>query len=88
MYLPSKLSLTPLIHATSPTIPINPILHPLTTSAGLSSVSTIEAIAHTARAAGLDESSFRNLLLLFRLQKLRVLDRVRQGNNALIVAVI
>ena len=48
---------------------------------GLFSVSTIEAIAHTAHAAGLDDASFHNLLLLFRLQKLRVLDRVRQGNR-------
>ena len=45
-------------------------------------MSTIEAIAHTAHAAGLDDQSFHNLLLLFRLQKLRVLDRVRQGNSS------
>jgi hypothetical protein len=49
---------------------------------GLSSVSTIEAIAHTARAAGLPPAEADALLQLFRLQKLRVLGRVQQGGKA------
>jgi hypothetical protein len=49
---------------------------------GHSAVSTIEAIAHTARAAGLDDVDYETLLLLFRLQKHRVLSRVQSGGKA------
>ena len=44
-------------------------------------MSTIEAIAHTARAAGLRDSELDHLLLLFRLQKLRVLRAMEAGGK-------
>lgn len=46
---------------------------------GHSAVSTIEAIAHAAREAGLSPSEHKDLLLLFRLQKYRVLTNVKVG---------
>lgn len=48
---------------------------------GHSAVSTIEAIAHTALAAGLSTPQFDDLLLLFRLQKWRVMRSVRDGGK-------
>ena len=48
---------------------------------GHSAVSTIEAIAHTALAAGLSSPQFDDLLLLFRLQKWRVMNSVRGGGK-------
>lgn len=48
---------------------------------GHSAVSTIEAVAHTARAAGLGSSEQDDLLVLFRLQKLRVLRAMRAGGK-------
>jgi hypothetical protein len=42
-------------------------------SEGHSAVSTIEAVAHTAKAAGMNEKDFNDLLILFRLQKYRVI---------------
>ena len=48
---------------------------------GHSAVSTIEAIAHTALAAGLSSPQFDDLLLLFRLQKWRVMCSVRGGGK-------
>jgi hypothetical protein len=41
---------------------------------GHAAVSTIEAIAHTAHSAGLDSKSVKDLLVLFELQKYRVLN--------------
>jgi DTW domain-containing protein YfiP len=46
---------------------------------GNSALSTIEAIAYTAAAAGLDTNRMNELLCLFQAQKYRVLDRVSQG---------
>jgi DTW domain-containing protein YfiP len=48
---------------------------------GKHAVSTIEAIAYSAKAAGLDEKSFQQLLLLFRLQKYRVLQNTRENGK-------
>ena len=48
---------------------------------GHSAVSTIEAIAHTALAAGLSLAQFDDLLLLFRLQKWRVIHSMRSGGK-------
>jgi hypothetical protein len=48
---------------------------------GHGAVSSIEAIAHAAAAAGLDSGSVETLLLLFNLQKYRVLDRVKTGGR-------
>lgn len=42
---------------------------------GKAAVSTIEAIAHAAKAAGCEEAQYDALLTLFRLQKLRVLGK-------------
>jgi hypothetical protein len=49
---------------------------------GHSAVSTIEAIAHTARAAGTLEENIESLLVLFQLQKHRVLRKVEDGGKA------
>ena len=49
---------------------------------GHSAVSTIEAIAHTAFAAGLPLNKYEDLLILFKLQKYRVLNRVLEGGKA------
>eukprot|EP01038_Epipyxis_sp_PR26KG_P016058 gene16058-21807_t len=46
---------------------------------GHSAVSTIEAIAHTAKEAGIIEDDFNSLLCLFRLQKYRVLQNITKG---------
>lgn len=48
---------------------------------GHSSVSTIEAIAHTAHAAGLSHEKKENLLTFFRVQKLRVLQKIEDGGK-------
>ena len=48
---------------------------------GHSAVSTIEAICYAAAAAGLHESSVDGLLLLFKLQRFRVLDHVENGGK-------
>ena len=48
---------------------------------GHSAVSTIEAIAHTAAAAGLSPAQQDDLLLLFRLQKWRVMRSVKSGGK-------
>lgn len=50
-------------------------------SEGNAAVSTIEAIAHAASAAGLDAQGVNNLLVLFRLQKYRVLKRVTEDKT-------
>jgi hypothetical protein len=49
---------------------------------GHSAVSTIEAIAHTAGAAGSTAETVETLLLLFQLQKFRVLKRIEDGGKA------
>jgi len=49
---------------------------------GKSAVSTIEAIAHVARATGTSEQHISDLLLLFEVQKQRVFDRVLSGGRA------
>jgi hypothetical protein len=49
---------------------------------GHSAVSTIEAIAHTAGAAGSAAETVETLLLLFQLQKFRVLKRIEDGGKA------
>ena len=49
---------------------------------GLAAVSTIEAIAHAAAAAGMQDDMCERLLLLFRLQRLRVLSHVEAGGRA------
>jgi len=49
---------------------------------GHSAVSTIEAIAHTAGAAGVGEEVVGTLLTLFYLQKHRVLQRIELGGKA------
>lgn len=46
---------------------------------GHSALSTIEAIAHTAAAAGIDSDTFEKLLHLFKIQKGRVLLNVDSG---------
>ena len=48
---------------------------------GHSSVSTIEAIAHTAQAAGLSPEKKNHLLTFFRVQKLRVLKKIEDGGK-------
>ncbi len=48
---------------------------------GNSAVSTIEAIAHTAKSAGISSLDFDLLLLLFRVQKFRVFQNVRTGGK-------
>jgi hypothetical protein len=48
---------------------------------GHAAVSTIEAIAHTASAAGLSPNLVEDLLTLFFLQKLRVMQRVNSGGK-------
>jgi hypothetical protein len=48
---------------------------------GHGAVSSIEAIAHAAAAAGLDANSLEAFLVLFRLQKYRVLDRITAGGK-------
>lgn len=48
---------------------------------GHAAVSTIEAIAYAASAAGLDACSVEGLLLLFKLQRFRVLDNVDSGGK-------
>lgn len=47
---------------------------------GNSALSTIEAIAHTAAAAGLEREDFDKLLILFRVQKGRVLLAMEDEN--------
>eukprot|EP01039_Chlorochromonas_danica_P008247 gene8247-9095_t len=47
-------------------------------SEGQSAVSTIEAIAHTAKAAGMSEEHCEDLLTLFRVQKYRVLRNTEE----------
>jgi hypothetical protein len=49
---------------------------------GHAAVSTIEAIAHTASAAGSSAETVQTLLLLFQLQKFRVLKRIEDGGKA------
>ena len=44
-------------------------------------MSTIEAITHSAKAAGLSEEDCHSLLFLFRLQKFRVFKRVDDGGR-------
>lgn len=48
---------------------------------GHSALSTIEAIAHTAAAAGLSRDAFDVLLTLFRIQKGRVLLNIDGGGK-------
>lgn len=48
---------------------------------GHAAVSTIEAIAHTARAAGISQSELEGMLLLFQLQKYRMLKRIEDGGK-------
>lgn len=48
-------------------------------SEGHSAVSTIEAIAHTARTAGSTEQDENDLLTLFKVQKHRVLGNLKVG---------
>ncbi len=48
---------------------------------GHSAVSTIEAIAHTAKAAGVRNKTVEDLLTLFRLQKYRVLKNTTEGGK-------
>lgn len=50
-------------------------------SEGLAAVSTIEAIAHTASAAGLCSDYCDRLLILFNLQRYRVLSHVEDGGK-------
>jgi DTW domain-containing protein YfiP len=50
-------------------------------SEGLAAVSTIEAIAHTATAAGLATQPCEDLLVLFNLQRYRVLSNVEDGGK-------
>ena len=49
---------------------------------GNSAVSTIEAIAFAAKAAGLCNSDHETLLLLFRLQQLRVFESMEENGKA------
>ena len=48
---------------------------------GHAAVSTIEAIGHTALAAGMKKASYDDLLTLFNVQKYRVLEKTRQGGK-------
>lgn len=48
---------------------------------GHAAVSSIEAIAYAAKAAGATEDTFQTLLTLFRLQKYRVLKRIKDGGR-------
>jgi hypothetical protein len=48
---------------------------------GHAAVSTIEAIAYTARAAGITDKDVQNMLALFQLQKYRVLQRIEKGGK-------
>ena len=48
---------------------------------GNSAVSTIEAIGHTAVAAGMNEEEMEKILLLFKVQKYRVLVRIEEGKK-------
>jgi hypothetical protein len=48
---------------------------------GHAAVSTIEAIAYTARAAGIADKDVQNMLVLFQLQKYRVLQRIEKGGK-------
>jgi hypothetical protein len=48
---------------------------------GQSAVSTIEAIAHAAKQAGLSDDKVDNLLILFRLQKYRMLQHTIVGGK-------
>ena len=48
---------------------------------GHSAVSTIEAITHTAKAAGSSQETVDTMLTLFQLQKLRVLRRIEEGGK-------
>jgi hypothetical protein len=48
---------------------------------GHAAVSTIEAIAYTARAAGVTDRDVQNMLVLFQLQKYRVLQRIEKGGK-------
>lgn len=48
---------------------------------GHAAVSSIEAIAYAAKAAGSTDETFHKLLTLFRLQKYRVLKRIRDGGK-------
>jgi hypothetical protein len=48
---------------------------------GHAAVSTIEAIAYTARAAGITDKDVQNMLVLFQLQKYRVLQRIEKGGK-------
>ena len=44
-------------------------------------MSTIEAIEHTAVAAGMNEEEMEKLLLLFKVQKYHVLGRIEEERN-------
>ncbi len=48
---------------------------------GNSAVSTIEAIAYAAKGAGMCEESYDALLVLFRLQQLRVFENIDVGDK-------
>lgn len=48
---------------------------------GHAAVSTIEAIAYTAQAAGVSEQDVQTMLLLFQLQKYRVIQRIEGGGK-------
>lgn len=48
---------------------------------GHAAVSTIEAIAYTAQAAGMSQSDVQTMLLLFKLQKYRVIQRIEGGGK-------
>lgn len=50
-------------------------------SLGSSAVSTIEAIAYAAKAAGCTQKQFDDLLFLFMIQKLRVLRNTKDGTK-------